>query len=209
MGTNEKNNRETSNDDEGLTRLRMEFLDLVNHPASWTEVWQFLVDSDVYQDQLGRCARFALHAGGAPKEWQDDIRQDALLLLARQLQRSTDLGYDADRPASEFGGWLRTILTRQSREAIRCMRRRHQRDSVLEESGANEIELTLDAAIDMRQAIDQLCEPDRTIMFLSQSGWSLQEIADKLGMTYWQVQYARKAGLTRLQATLMPGYHSA
>ncbi|KAA5535659.1 sigma-70 family RNA polymerase sigma factor [Roseiconus nitratireducens] len=192
--------------DELWEDLRTEFVDATCRSNSWPTVWHVFIDNEFYRSQLWTCAERSLIESGAPTTWCDDVAHDAMLLLARQLQKRTDLGYDFDRPPHEFASWLRTILFRQCKEAIRSLRRRHGRDLTLEIDPVGGRTLMIEQQIDVRMAIDNLDEPVRTIMFLSYGGLSIREIADRIELTYDQVRYARTQGRAMLAERLQTGY---
>ncbi|TWT74872.1 sigma-70 family RNA polymerase sigma factor [Allorhodopirellula solitaria] len=192
--------------DELWEDLRSEFVDALQHAHSWLEVWQLFAGNEFYRSQLWGCAEISVIETGAPFGWADDVAHDAMLLLARQLQRRSDLGYQFDRPPEQFGNWLRTIPFRQCHEAIRSQRRRHGRDLPLELDPPGERIEIIEQRIDVRTAIDGLDEPFRTILFLDCGGLSLREIADRLELTYDQVRYARTQGHATLEQKLGSGY---
>jgi RNA polymerase sigma factor (sigma-70 family) len=192
--------------DELWEDLRTEFVDAARQRCSWTEIWHTFASNEFYRSQLWNCAERSLLETGAPVGWCDDVAHDAMLLLARQLQKRSDLGYDFKRPPHEFASWLRTILFRQCKEAIRSLRRRHGRDLTLELDPAGERTLMIEQQIDVRLAIDKLDEPVRTIMFLTYGGLSIREIADRIELTYDQVRYARTQGNEALELRLQSGY---
>ena len=186
--------------------LRGKFIKKVDSGASWFEIWQLFANNEWYLGQLSACAAKAVAENGAPSAWIDDVIHDAILLLARQLRRSVSLGYEADRPHEQFGGWLRTILFRNCHEAIRTMRRRHGRDVSLDTDLDASRPIQIEQQIDIRMAIDDLSEPARTILLLDKNGLSLREISNRLDLTYWQVQHARQKGLASLRSLLQSGY---
>lgn len=186
--------------------LRTEFVDAVRHSYAWLEVWQVFASNEFYRSQLSTCAEISLLETGASHGWADDVAHEAMLLLARQLRKRSDLGYQFDRPPEQFASWFRTILFHQCHEAIRSMRRRHDRDLPLDLDPVSERSDLIEQRIDVRMAIGRLDEPHRTILFLSYGGLSLREIADRLEMTYDQVRYARAQGHAMLEQQLKSGY---
>ena len=192
--------------DNGACELRIAFVEIILREPAWLEVWRLLINDDWYRAQLRRCAEQVVRSGGAPQAWVDDVEQDAVLLLARQLQRTVDLSYDLDRSPDQFGGWIRTIMFRQCREAMRGMRRRHGGHQTLQDDQNGATELSMDAQIDLRLAIDGLQDQERAILHLDSSGLSIAQIASRLGLTYWQVQYGRRKGLEHLRTTLGSAY---
>lgn len=182
--------------------LRVEFVDAVRNPDGSRDVWQIFANSEFYREQLSACAKISLMETGAPKSWADDIVQEAMILLARQLRRRSDLGYQLGRPPEQFASWFRTILFRQCHETIRSYRRKHGRDLPLELASVSLPPEVIEQKLDVRAAIKSLDEPHRTIMFMSYNDLSLREIADCLQITYDKVRNARKQGRAILRLRL-------
>ena len=188
--------------DQQWIALRAEYLQYLRTDKSWLEIWRLFTQNDWYQSQVRYCAKVALKDSGDPQAWLDDITQDAVLLFSRQLRRSADLGYDTDRSEANFPSWLRTILIRLYKEALRGMRRQHTREQNRADFAQEVYRVSQDEKIDLRLAIDRLPPFEKYILHLILDGLSMQEIAGHTGKTYWQVQYARKNGIERLQSYL-------
>jgi RNA polymerase sigma factor (sigma-70 family) len=182
--------------------LRVEFLDAVRNPNRSRDVWQIFANSEFYREQLSTCAKISLMETGAPKSWADDIVQEAMVLLARQLRKRSDLGYQLDRPTKQFASWIRTILFRQCHEAIRSYRRKHGRDLPLNLASVSQPPEVIEQKLDLRAALNSLDELPRTVMFMSYNDLSLREIADCLQITYDKVRNARKQGRATLRLRL-------
>lgn len=190
--------------------LRRCYLRALDSRRHWIEVWHMVASNGLYKLELERCARLAIARVNGPQDWEGDVRHDALLILARRLKTSIDLGYDRSRPESHFDRWIRRIMMRHCQEAVRRMRRPLREGWRLDgngesvpASGSDYIELRIDVSL----AIERIADPARTILLLYGYGFSITEIAERLQMTYSQVQYARRKGLNRLKAQLGPEYN--
>lgn len=188
--------------------LKREFLlQIDDAPAQtaglWLDVWRLLIEHPWYQEQLAACARQEMRRVRAPDEWLDDVKQDAMLLLARRLRLAPDLRIDRRRAREHFPGWMGTIIRRHCQEALRRMRRLHHRtQEILDQDIGREPRLALEAKIDLSMMLDKLAEPERTVVVLSAKNWSLREIADALEFSYWKTRRIHLRGLEQLRKLL-------
>lgn len=171
-------------------------------------VWRLLVEHPYYQDQVEACARRLVFRSGLAQSWLHDIPQEAMIFLARSLERAPDLGLDRQRAERHFPGWLRSIVFRDCLQALRSLRRQvathatapHDRTSAT----AN-----LDLCIDLSSSIKRLDEPDCSAIRLFLADCSVKEISEKLGLSYRQAGYALRRGLKKLQQCMAPSYGRA
>jgi RNA polymerase sigma factor (sigma-70 family) len=192
--------------DEDWEDLRTSFIDVVQQSTTWREVWHFLSEHGFYRRQLRSCAQRALREAGVPMDWLDDIVQESITLLSRQLQSRRDLHYQPTRPPAEFSRWMRTILFNQSREAIRKLRRKLDRELPLNVDAPDGRIKQIAEEIDVRNAYDQLDDKTRAIMTLHYSGVTLREIANETGATYDHVLDVHRKGCERMKFRLQDGY---
>jgi DNA-directed RNA polymerase specialized sigma24 family protein len=128
---------------------------------------------------------------------------EALLAFARRLARTPDLHVDLERVDETFPAWIGAIVERACGEAIQWLARLDRlQHGVLESIPDPRLEQAADARVDVNLAISEQEEPHRTLLWLSARGWSVQEIADQLDMTYWEVYRRLNAAVTRLQRRL-------
>src|ERR1043166_6976415 len=79
-------------------------------PADWRTVWGLIVDDYWFQDQLAACAYKLAQRRSGHRESPDDVRQEAMTLLGRQLRKCSNLRIDQDRAALHFAQWMRGIV---------------------------------------------------------------------------------------------------
>lgn len=192
--------------DERWEDLRTTFIDVVQRSTTWRDVWHFLSEHDFYKRQLRSCVRRTMRETGVPMDWLDDIEQEAISLLSRQLQSRRDLHYQPTRPPAEFSRWMRTILFNQSREAIRKIRRKLGRELPLDVDALDGRVEQIAEEIDVRNAYDQLDEETRAIMTLHYSGFTLREIANQSGVSYDRVLDVHRKGREKMMYRLQDGY---
>lgn len=184
--------------DSSCDDLKRKFLDTLDAPAGetpWLQCWRLLIEHPWYQVQLDICAKRALRVR-AQSDLLDDVKQDAMLLMARNLQRASDLRVDRSRVNEHFPGWMATIILHDCRQAVRALRR-HQRPSVQlhDYDVAIEPSWTMDALIDLSLGTFQLNDRQRTVVELQLKGKPIREIAADLGLSYWQVYRAAQEGM--------------
>jgi hypothetical protein len=90
--------------------FRTSFVRLIQtRPANWGTVWRLIVEHPWYQQQLHACAERLLRRFACRSQSVDDVKHEAMLLLARDVERTTDLGLNASEAGAHFVGWMRTI----------------------------------------------------------------------------------------------------
>jgi RNA polymerase sigma factor (sigma-70 family) len=181
--------------------LLARFLAALRNRAPSPELWRLIVGHRWYQDQLDRCARRVLRRSGVPVQWLDDVKHEAVLLLAKALDRRRDLNLDRRRAGVHFPGWLATIITRQCQSALRPIRRQRQRMIPM---GDREIgrEPRLDLSLDLRSAMKRLSPELRRIIASQAIGRSLEEIAAEQQLSYWKARRLLERGHHELRQVL-------
>jgi RNA polymerase sigma factor (sigma-70 family) len=171
-------------------------------PDGWTEIWNAFVENPWYRGRVAFLTRSILVKGNAPLSWSDDIQQDAILLLARDLRERRDLGLNRARPEAEFEGWINTIISHHIRQALRRMRRTTKGVGLVESMEPVQTHVDMEARFDLEQAVEQLADPDKTIIRLFSHGYSIVEIAHSLHLTYRQTRYRIGRSLNHLKILL-------
>ena len=181
--------------------LKEAYLARLKNPAasSPAELWRLFARDRWFQGQLEARARKALWARVGRLDWLDDVKHEALLILAKKLAKTPDLRVKLEIVDRTFPAWIGAILERACGEAIRQLRRIHRLQLGALDSIADERTENLDERIDLWLALDQQPEPYRTVLLLSAQGRSIQEIADQLKLTYWETYARLHAGLSRLR----------
>jgi RNA polymerase sigma factor (sigma-70 family) len=164
--------------------LQVSFLELINPgPADWRAVWGLMVEDAWYQDQLAACAYKMSKRCIARGESADDLRQEAMTLLGRQLRRSPDLHADPRRIDVHFEPWVRSIIFRHCLEALRRLLRTRRQVMSLPE-GIDLIDprtLTRSEWADISLIVEDMPKPMRTVFQLWLGGLKCKEIAQQLG----------------------------
>ena len=163
----------------------------------WTDVWAEHIDNTWFQDQLDTCSRGVLYRAKLPSGWASDVRQQAIILFARCLERDVTLGFKAERGCRE--AFLKTIIHRCCLKSLRQFRRTISEKTMTEKS---EILLThnpvdsLEERLDLRRSVEQLPEPFRMTITLVLEGESAQEISDLFQTSrrtvYRRIEHATK-----------------
>lgn len=188
--------------------LRDRFLELVSIPHDvapnrWVEIWHVLVGHPWYREQLASVARNILRNSGASLQWQEDIEHDAILLLARRVRKTSDLGIDPARAEQHFAGWMRTIITRDCRDALRKLRRQSSPNIEMPDRiPARDQQNLRESRVDLAVALNQLEEQDRKLLVLHSNGLTVLQVAVELGLTYWEAYGAFHRALQRLRRLL-------
>lgn len=189
--------------------LRDSFLEAVEEsgPGAWIPIWRLVIEHPWYQQELRTIAKRVLRSRGAPLEWHEDIEHDAMLLLARKLRKSPDLGVDRTLAQEHFAGWLATITANDCLDALRRFRRHSGRSLELPEYFvADESRAAEQVLAELSLALDQLDELRRTVLLLYAKGRMLREIAADLGLDYSKTRRLYHSGLERLRALLYSSF---
>ena len=187
-------------------QLKQAFLARLHTPSSAssaTETWRLFADDPWFQQLLETRARRALLSRAGRLDWLGDVKHEALLALARQLAKTPDLRVNLDLVNQTFPGWIGAIIDRACGDAIRWLARLHRLQAETLEKIADPVDrLAADTRIDVSVAIGLQEEPYRTLLFLSAKGYSIQEIADRLDLTYWETYRRLNAGIARVRRRL-------
>jgi DNA-directed RNA polymerase specialized sigma24 family protein len=180
--------------------FRTSFVRLIQtRPANWGTVWRLIVEHPWYQQQLHACAERLLRRFACRSQSVDDVKHEAMLLLARDVERTTDLGLNASEAGAHFVGWMRTIIARHCRQVFRRARRRDSRQRVLHDS--DHLAFADESQFEWRellQAINHLDEPDLTALTLLLKGFNKTEISAHMNLTYERTRYVINRGLKNL-----------
>lgn len=172
-------------------------------PTRWLEIWYLLLAHPWYREQLASAARSVLQSSRCSFEWRDDVEHEAIVLLARRLRRNPNLGIDPVLAKQHFAGWLRTVITRDCRDALRKLRRESSPALPLSDClSASDERVQRETRIDLAIALDQLGEQERVILVLYSKGFTLRQVAEKLDLTFWRTYSSHHRGLKRLRQLL-------
>jgi DNA-directed RNA polymerase specialized sigma24 family protein len=187
--------------------LRDHFVRHVSNRAApsrldWHHVWQTLVCDPWYQQQLFCCARKLLRRSNRPSDWLEEVQQEAMTILGRQLRLSPDLHVDMTRVHEHFAPWMRWIIYRTCQEALRRLRRMYGKVTYLTELELLNltIEDDVETHVEISLAIGSLQEPQRTVMVLYTEGANLKGIAVEMGLNYWRTYRLWQDALCALRA---------
>ena len=192
--------------DRSLEDLRDRFFGVLDQGAAedkplWQEVWRLFIGHPWYQTELRRAAVRTLRPARLHLQWIDDVIQDAMLLLARDLRRSADLHVDRAAAKDHFAGWLATIILRHCQQAARSMRRAQRRagfqqPAVLAAASRN---FPADLILDLALAIRKLPAESRRALVLRLGGYRLSEMSRRLHRSQTAVYRALARGLSKLR----------
>lgn len=161
-----------------LNELEQTHSDAVASEEQWTGIWQLFYDSPWFKRRLEFSARSLIQRFGLPLQWKEDIKQEALLVFARSVQRDTSLGFDSTR--GSFGAFVSTIIHRCCQKGLRQFN--HSNLQVIENENLHpfiDLTETLDEHIDLRECLNQLPEPYRLTVSMICEGKSVPQIASK------------------------------
>jgi RNA polymerase sigma factor (sigma-70 family) len=186
--------------------LKEQYLTSLERGADWLDLWQLFVEHPWYQAELQAIGERLVRRQSGFQISVDDVKQDAMMLLARKLRSSPDMHLDPERIDHSFPGWLATIIRRDCQEALRHIRRPQPQssdavnDDVLPARKATDLE----ARIDLSVCLDTLPEDLRTLVVLHTKGFEIAEMAAELEISYWKARRLLQEGLQLLAYRLRP-----
>jgi DNA-directed RNA polymerase specialized sigma24 family protein len=170
------------------------------HSESWQQVWRLLVGHAWYRHQLDSRARWLLTIRGLSKDWLEDVKHDALLLLARNLHRAAHLHAAPHRLPDEFAPWMRGVITRDCQEAIRRIRRMTGYENYDSLEDRCEVALpSLEERLELQLLIGQLHPHWQGIVQLHLRGCTHHEIAGLLGTHSRYVRRTLRLAIREMQ----------
>jgi len=195
--------------DQSAEDLRQKFSDLLEQDFEdpsrrWLAVWNLFAGRPWYDGQLRGCAHYVLKQSGLPADLEHDIKQGAWLLLGRSLQRAPNLHIDPRRAETHFEPWLRTIIMRDCRQAVRSLTSGKVAAAVLSEDIADDTSPNrhFELAEAFHKAVQRLTPRQQAVVLLVGKGMPWSEIAERTGVSERQVRRDYEKGIERLRRFL-------
>ena len=165
------------------------------------EVLAMFYDDQWFQEKLAIATNVAIAKAKGLACCADDIRQDALILVHRALQRRICLGYDPDR--GSYAGFLSTILGRSCQKAL--WQFRHTFYLAIESETQHphhDPREGVDENLDLVQQIGRLEQPYRSVLEAVCQGKSVDEIAASQQKSRRTIYRWMKSGMQNLEKRL-------
>ena len=192
---------------ESCERLRAHFIELSRNPRGayghWTQTWERIITDRWFQREVESCARRVVANHHLWNGLVDDVTQEVILLLADKLAHEPDLHASAPLLANDFEAWMGTIIYHACCEALRRMGETRAPHAVLadcEASGGDWRDS--DLRQDMADAIAHLEGREQQVAVLRLTHRTHAMIAEDLGITERQVEYALELAGQRLRRLL-------
>lgn len=157
-------------------------------PGHWFTIWRMIIEHPWFQRELRDCVGYTIRSSGLPTDLADDLEHEVFLLLAGKLARRRDLGMDVELAEQKFPAFMGTIIRNDCRQVARKLRRQFVRSpSLLSPARVEGRTGEIESLVELSLEIDELDDPQRTILLLSMKGMTLKEIAQQIQMNYSQV----------------------
>lgn len=172
-------------------------------PGHWFSIWRMIIGHDWFQQQLQDCVRCEILSSRLPPDLAEDLKHEVILMLAGKLAQKRGLGMDLELAEEKFPAFMGTIIRNDCRQVARKLRRQFLRSPALhspqslEDRSADRISL-----IELSLQIEELEDPQRTILLLSIKGMTLMEISEQIQMNYSKVCREFHHGRRQLEKTL-------
>lgn len=161
-----------------LTELEISHEQAVDANENWVQIWELFYDSPWFLRRLDFSARKLVNRLHFPVNWKEDVKQEALLVFARSIQRNPSLGFDPER--GSYGAFLSTIIHRCCQKGLRQFNH-HSSQKIDEEYTHPFEELTeqLDERIDLQHCLSMLPQPYKMTVAMVCEGKSIPQIASQ------------------------------
>ena len=145
----------------------------------WSDIWMRLYRNSWFRKKLDQSAIRVLRNLALPLGWKHDVTQEAWLILARQLQRNRTLGYDSHR--GQLNSFLSTVVYRCCLKSVRKLNGpRHKSIDKISNEPFFESTPQVQESLDLRDCIERLDEPERSIVEQIVNGKTVPEIAREM-----------------------------
>jgi len=183
---------------ENLYKKHVAYCDQERSPE---EILAMFYDDQWFQEKLAVSTKVAIAKAKGLACCADDIKQDALILVHRALQRRICLGYDPDK--GSYAGFLGTILTRSCQKAL--WQFRHTFYMAIESEAQHphhDPSAEVDENLDLVQEIEYLEQPYRGVLESICQGKSVDEIAASQQKSRRTIYRWLKSGMLNLEKRL-------
>lgn len=172
-------------------------------PGHWFSIWRMMIGHAWFQQKLHDCAGFEILSSRLPPDLVEDVEQDVILLLAGKLARQRNLGMNIELAKHKFPAFMGTIIRNDCRRVARRLRRQFLRSPTCPSPQRFE-DCSVDrtSLVELTLEIEELNDPQRTILLLHVKGMTLKEIAQKIQMDYSKVCREFHHGRRRLEKAL-------
>ena len=161
-----------------LDELEQIHREAIDADADWTQIWELFYESPWFLRRLDFSARKLIHRLHFPIQWKADVKQEALLVFARSIQRDCSLGFDSNR--GSYGAFVSTIIYRCCQKGLRQFN--HYTRQRVDGEHTHPFEDTteqMDEHLDLHYCLRQLPEPYKLTVMLICQGKSITQIAQK------------------------------
>ncbi|HQU41529.1 MAG: hypothetical protein B7Z73_00110 [Planctomycetia bacterium 21-64-5] len=166
------------------------FLDLLEREGprlSGRQVCDLFSADSWFQAVVEKRTWQAVESGAVPRHCREDLEQTVLLLFVQEARASPDLHVKPELAKEHFGGWIWRMVDDLCLQAVRTVRRHDRFEGSLAEDVVSRDKRSIDRQIDVKLLVAELPILTQTILSLFDEGYSLTEIADRMGEKYWKV----------------------
>lgn len=151
--------------------------------VDYRDTWRAFAANERYQYELRTAAARLLRQRRLSAQRAEDVVQDALLMLAKRLERHSNLGFDPRYGREHFLGWLRALVYSQCRQVLRRQRSQERRGPPIDNEWAAVHAATAGWRAEMADAIQSLDEPLREIVDAFARWGSIAAVAERLDLS--------------------------
>jgi len=170
------------------------------------QVWLLIVEHERYKKLVQSCAKNAVRRSPLPWDWWEDVADEAIIRLTKRLSKDVYLEVDPDQTDQGFLPRLATVTRDLCKQAVRNeIRKSAKQESEVNVEGLQANAAPSDVFIDFGSALSQLNDRQRlAIVMRFFERRTTQQVADEMGLTHRQAEYAVKQALERLRRLMPP-----
>jgi len=160
------------------------------------------LEDEWFRAELKRHAQFIVRSHGESCQWLGDVVDEAILSFAAKLEKAPNLGLDSAGRGEKFPHIIGTIARNECIDALVRLSRNQGTESELlqdaERAASIRFHETWEELQDLATVIDELPEPERSVLRYYQARYRLREIPQLVQLTYWETYAAFRRGVARI-----------
>jgi DNA-directed RNA polymerase specialized sigma24 family protein len=168
-----------------LDRFRGAFVALVGESVIDAHAVLELVCCDPWASRrFRRVADRTLEEFHAPLDWLDDVAQEMVVLLARDLDAAPALHFDVGRPSERFAGWFYGVMHLLALQALRKLSAQaHPHLELHDDDCGNDPTAAHDLSVDLAAFIEGQPKERRALLEYLLQGFSRAEAGSLVGIS--------------------------
>jgi DNA-directed RNA polymerase specialized sigma24 family protein len=155
----------------------------LGHRTDYQETWRIFAGNVRYRAELESVAIRLLRRGRLPSQRAADVVHEALLLLARCLERRGDLGFDPRSGEEQFLAWLHFVARSHCKRVLRRQRLKERWGVQLDDEWATVDAPTAPWLAELTDALQSLTASQQAVVAAYTRFGSIEAAAEHVGLS--------------------------